>query len=144
MEWGRLCAEAYREANRKANEAGYGPNSESPVAELMDRGSVSLPRTSDLDLAMSDRVKPALSAEEWAMGLEELCEVYAGESLRMDDLTPADRLKLAVRWLHEAGWFTREDVEFLRSQVGDNVDDIRLEAEYLADRIAALLPPKEL
>lgn len=99
---------------------------------------------------MSDEIRPVLTPEEWAMPME----AFAWKMVL--DASHDDRLKLAVRWLHEAGWFTWEDVDRLRSQA-DWYEKQTSEVVYacppemmpgwqlrnLADRIAALLPPRE-
>lgn len=112
---------------------------------------------------MSEQIKPALTAEEWAAG-----EAYrrTGESKYSGDqwvsllhdgqaaistgysdirVTPKAFHVLAALCLHGQPFgFTREDVEMLRKEANRwSHGDAGAAVETLADRIEALLPPED-
>lgn len=108
---------------------------------------------------MSEGIRPALTAEEWARVLAgELCDeneaLLPGDPF--DDEDRGKRLSdagLAAALLQMAGpkgtpWFTWEDVDLLRDFVvmdggAPSGRFAHTDIADLADRIAALLPPRE-
>jgi hypothetical protein len=96
-------------------------------------------------------MKAALTKEEWALPLDEFCNERTGyasfglthEDVRSEYLTIDgevgldDRLALAARWLHEAGWFTHEDVRRHR----EAAEAARHVLSYEAERSQLQAPP---
>lgn len=110
-------------------------------------------------------IKPALSAEEWALFLDGLrspvgwieggCVWDRGrdaDTLDEDSRKSEAAHGAAAMLLHGQPYgFTREDVELLRDEIGAEWDRIDTREEWnalaarftsLADRIEALLPPE--
>jgi hypothetical protein len=95
---------------------------------------------------------PILTPEEWAMPLGELAEALTQqrEWIYLAYIHPSARLKLAVRWLHEAGLFRREYVAAVQALVADfreieaqGAVVTRLPAlTELADLLERLQPPE--
>jgi hypothetical protein len=82
-----------------------------------EKGPFKAERTMGRAKPMSE---PILTPAEWAMPLEDFCFGVAftagsGEPGAVE----VSRLKLAARWLHEAGYFTREHVAGLENLVDD-------------------------
>jgi hypothetical protein len=107
---------------------------------------------------MSEGVRPALTPEQWAAQLWESGSedpiqsgpegVFVGDCVSVGGVeTPAARHAIAALALHgESFGFTWADVDLLRTLADNHAD--RLEGygvphRDLADRIAALLPPRE-
>lgn len=94
-------------------------------------------------------IKPALSAEEWEdmlswpYGVSDAI-IRPAEMLGYGHNTPEDRHHVAALALHGQPFgFTWDDVDLLRMfSDGDPMEHIRRECNDLADRIAALLPPR--
>ena len=95
-----------------------------------------------------NEIKPALTPEEWAEAADQraLQAVLESASAEVDAWNPPSRHGLAALTLHGQPFgFTWEDVDRVRSVAEPDSDWYR-EDEWLvslADRIAALLPPRE-
>lgn len=102
--------------------------------------------------------RPALTAAEWAKGLREVIDGYVDECLGVIDVRLGEygpppskgeqARALAALLLHGQPFgFTWDDVDLLRSVAEDYVGEPAQETapplSNLADRIAALLPPRE-
>lgn len=115
---------------------------------------------------MADEIRPALTPEEWRKRRAESrdedypcvsfkvppVEDYGRDVLKIKTpadlvLEPPDRHALAALALHGQPFgFTWEDVDELRENWSLGVQGVKLSREFadsLADRIAALLPPRE-
>ena len=93
-------------------------------------------------MAMSEKIEPALTAEEWRRALANVFEKSRLLAASCDPVKGNDHKRAALSLHDKPFGFTHEDVDLLRALIWpEKPSPLKDHFESLADRIEALLPP---